>query len=299
MKRSHDIVIACDWSAEKGRKPKPQENRCWLAWGRADESPSKRSDPLYMPTREEAEACIAAILRDHADARIFLGFDFAIGYPCSADNTPVLPVGRELCALLAELVTDDATGVNNRFEVGDELNRRVRTITGLDHGPFWARPREYKLHDLPERRPTGETGVPQFRAAEKSAQAHTKTRPQSAFKLAGIGSVGSQSLVGLPAIHRLITDEQLAPRCRLWPFEQDNDRDDQITIAEIYPTLYEERSPTWWYKDARQVVDTRNAIIDAINSGIDPAAAVDHPRASTEGWIIGVPSDAADLGEPS
>lgn len=285
-----DLVIIADWSAAQGRKPRPQEDRCWLAWGGL--GASTRSEPLYAPTRLEAEQKIRGLLAEHRHARCLIGFDFAIGYPLSDERKPVLPVGAELCALIASHIHDDPSGNNNRFEVADLLNQQIAAANGYDHGPFWGRPRELKLPHLPERRPTGNTGLAQFRACERAAQRVTRSRPQSAWKLSGIGSVGSQALMGLPTVHRLLNDPVLQGRPHLWPFDPPPDRADAITIAEIYPSLFEERSPEYWYKDARQVVDARDAILDLVAQGIDPVPPIEHPSAKREGWILGVPADA-------
>lgn len=280
MPSPFDLVIACDWSAAKGRKPEPGEDRCWLAWRTAaDAAP----DPEYMPTRLEAEARIRSLIESHPAARTLVGFDFAIGYPLADNGQPVLPVGRALCAMLAGRITDDPSGVNNRYEVAQELNAMIRQATGAPHGPFWGRPKELRhLTGVPMGREKP-TGVPQFRAADDAARGVGAGRPQSPWKLAGIGSVGSQSLVGLPAVHRLLIDPALAPRTHLWPFEPAPDRPDAITIAEIYPSLFPQRAPMHWYRDARQVADSRDAMwaLPALEQPADP-------RAATEGWILGV-----------
>lgn len=273
-----ELVITVDWSAEQGRKPQPQENRCWLAWG----MPTHRSDPEYMPTRLEAVARIDELLETNATARAIVGFDFAIGYPTADDGTRLLPIGRELCALMNELVTDDASGKNNRFHAAAELNRRIRSITGANHGPFWGRPNSLRIDDLTPTRPT-HTNARKLRTAEIAARKQTDSKPKSAWQLAGAGSVGGQSMVGLKAVHTLL--ESLGNRAHLWPFEPTPERPNAVTIAEIYPSMFKERSPAHWYKDARQVVDTRDAILEHPNH----AAMLSPPAiAQTEGWILGV-----------
>lgn len=278
-----DAVIACDWSAEQGRKPTPQENRCWLAWGTSD----NRSEPEYMPTRLEAEDRIRDLLDGPlAGARTLVGFDFAIGYPLAEDAKPVLPVGRELCRMMGSMITDDRSGVNNRFHVGAHLNQIIRQITGAEAGPFWGRPKDLDLPDLPMKRPA-RTGVNKLREPELAARRQTKTKPKSPWQLAGIGSVGGQSLVGLAAVHRLLTD--LGDRARLWPFESPGTEAGTVTIAEIYPSLFEQRSPGYWYKDARQVVDTRDALLDHPEPG-ELLPTFKGPDDADEGWILGIAS---------
>ncbi|MEO0629793.1 MAG: hypothetical protein AAFY46_03580, partial [Planctomycetota bacterium] len=250
----------------------------WLAWGTQPD----RSDPEYMPTRLEAIERIKAILAEHPDARALVGLDFAIGYPTADTGEPVLPIGRDLCALIDDLVTDDASGNNNRFHAACELNRRIKQTTGAPHGPFWGRPRTLPIDDLTEKRPE-HTRTNKLRAAEIAARKQTNSKPKSAWQLAGAGSVGGQSLVGLKAVHHLLRD--LGPRTHLWPFDPAPIAPNAVTIAEIYPSLFDEKSPAHWYKDARQVVDTRDAILDHPNHN----TLLDVPEiAKTEGWILGV-----------
>lgn len=264
-----DLVIACDWSAAVGRKPEPREDRCWLAWA----TKSATSDPVYCPTRREAEAEIRAVLDAHTGARTLVGFDFAIGYPTAEDGSHVLPTGRELCGLIADMVTDDASGANNRFEVAAELNRRICEQTGAQSGPFWGRPTERPIEGLPATRPAN-TGVNKLRACEVAARKATRTKPKSPWQLTGAGAVGGQSLMGLPTVHRLLSDYADAA---LWPFEDGS----RVTIAEIYPSMFPQHAPKHWYKDARQVTDACEALIKATPT----------KRTGTgEGWIFGLPS---------
>ena len=62
-------------------------------------------------------------------------------------------------------------------------------------------------------------------------------------------------LVGLPALHRLLTHEELGESCRLWPFETAWDRDlSGIVLAEIWPSLFDYAAVDHPIKDARQVI---------------------------------------------
>lgn len=273
-----DLVIIADWSSEQGRKPTPQENRCWLAWGTVDQ----RADPEYMPTRREAIERIVHLLDQHNAARALVGFDFAIGFPTTIEGEPVLPAGRELCELMDTLVTDDPSGNNNRFHAAAELNDQIRRQTGGTHGPFWGRPRSLDIPGLTERRPH-DARVAKLRAAERLIRAHTRAKPKSPWQLSGAGSVGGQSLVGLKAVHQLL--QTIGSRGHLWPFDPEPAQSNAITIAEIYPSMYPEKSPPHWYKDARQVVDTRDALLDHPDQ---PELLRAPEIAQTEGWILGV-----------
>ncbi|GIW74366.1 MAG: hypothetical protein KatS3mg103_0888 [Phycisphaerales bacterium] len=286
-KNPFDLVIACDWSAGQGRSARPRPDRCWLAW-------SSRSQPdpavAYAPTRLEAEAAIVRLLHEHADARTLLGIDVAIGYPLDDSGRPVLPIGRELCAMLAGMIRDDELGRNNRFEVAAALNARIARRTGAPLGPFWGRPAsQAHLQDLPAHRPTG-TRVRPLRSVDRLAR-RPGSRPQSPWQLLGVGCVGSQSLMALGMLHRLLHEPGLADRAHLWPFEPVPKVPASITIAEIYPSMLPTDAHDHWCKDARQVLAACRWLRTL--PGVPTPA---HPDAAMEGWILGVEAreDAAD-----
>ncbi len=83
---------------------------------------------------------------------------------------------------------------------------------------------------------------------------------QPIWKLYGNGSVGSQTLLGLPHLMALRNDEVLAPVSRVWPFETGlvalpsrANRDYLIVHAEIYPSLLPIQQTAGEVKDALQV----------------------------------------------
>lgn len=243
-----------------------------------------------MPTRLEAIDRIIELLEGPLrNQRTLVGFDFAIGYPLAEDGVPVLPVGRELCRMMDAMVTDDRSGINNRFQVAAHLNQVIKQITGAPSGPFWGRPKSLDLPDLPLTRPSG-TSVHKLRHPERLARNQSKTKPKSPWQLTGAGSVGGQSLVGLKAVHQLLV--KFEDRAVLWPFEQPRAQQDAIIIAEVYPSLFPEQSPSYWFKDARQVVDARDGLF-ALAKTTQLLPAFSGPDDADEGWIVGVNRDPA------
>lgn len=279
-----DLVIAVDWSAAQGRRPTPGPNRCWVAWAAAD---GHRSEPVYAPTRLEAEALVRGIIDRHAGARVWVGVDVSIGYPLANDGSAVLPTGRALVAMLAGMTRDDAAGRNNRFEVAGELNRRIAAITGAADGPFWGRPESAASPGLPARRPE-RTGVRAYREVERRLREGGRARPKSPWQLAGAGSVGGQALTAAPMIHRLITEAG----GRLWPWEDLGPGEPGVLVGEIYPSLWtpgarvdapcSRGAGLPRCRDAQQVIDTAAALIGS-GPGVPMAA-----EARMEGWIAGV-----------
>lgn len=220
-----------------------------------------------------------------------MGFDFAFGYPAAAG----LPVGRALCARLAALIRDEPDGSNNRFEVAGLLNREIQArLAGDFDGPFWGHPAGHAyLHLSPKRPRPFPLRIPDGRLVERRLGSR---RIQSPWKLFTRGAVGSQTLVGLPAVHRLLTDPALATRARVWPFETAWDRaigEDAIVIAEIWPSLVDCRRQPYPIKDACQVAAVRDWALDqptALARGLARSAGLtdeeERIARDAEGWIV-------------
>lgn len=221
-----------------------------------------------------------------------MGFDFAFGYPAEAG----LPVGRALCARLAAMIRDEPDGTNNRFEVAGHLNREIQaTLVGDFDGPFWGHPAGHVyLHLSPKRPRPFPLRIPDGRLVERRLGSR---RIQSPWKLFTRGAVGSQTLVGLPAVHRLLTHPVLSTRARIWPFETAWDRaigEDTIVIAEIWPSLVNSSGQPYRIKDAGQVAALRDW---ALGQPAELARGLARPPGLTdaeeriarerEGWIVG------------
>ena len=280
-----------DWSAASDRGPaRPAADRCWVACGRPGE-PSTREAPRYFRTRAEAEGFIRERLLTEP-GRTLVGFDFAFGYPAEAG----LPAGRALCARLAALVRDAPDGANNRFEVAGHLNREIQAAFGGGFdGPFWGHPAGRAYRHLSATRPR--PFPPRIRDGRLVERRLSARRIQSPWKLFTRASVGSQTLVGLPAVHRLLTDPALGARARLWPFETAWDAAidaDSIVIAELWPSLVDCRNQPYPVKDACQVAAVRDWALDApealarsLARPADLTADEERTAREVEGWIVG------------
>ncbi|MFG0307495.1 MAG: hypothetical protein ACF8Q5_14930 [Phycisphaerales bacterium JB040] len=282
-----DRVIVADWSASSAVGPRrPSPDRCWLAFADADDRPGRRPPPEYFRTRHDCEARLARLATEFPGS-VLLALDFAIGYPGTPDDRPVLPTGRELCARLHELVEDAPDASNNRFEVASRLNRTIRERTGGESGPFWGHPPGRSYPDLPFRKPAQRSHrCREYRAVETSLRANGRL-VQSPWKLAGAAAVGSQSLLGLAAVHRLL--ERAGDRGVLWPYEHADEAParNAVVLGECWPSVADADSVDHPVKDARQVVALRDRLLHA---GDGPERLrVSHPGARTEGWILGVP----------
>lgn len=226
--------------------------------------------------------------------RVLVGMDFPFAYPEAAR----LPVGRPLCADLSRLVEDRPDGSNNRFDVAATLNRQLAASGVVP--PFWGHPPGRSYPDLHPARPT--TSVPEYRLVERLVRA--KGLPiQSAFKLWGSGSAGSQTLTGLAAIGRLLDDPRLGSRGVLWPWETLWDARvaaDAVVFAEVWPSLAPHEHAQYAHlpiKDARQTAAQRDTLMLDPHPLAAPADLLDAEAiermllgeggAGGEGWISG------------
>ncbi len=285
-------LIMADWSAASSPGPKrPAANRCWV--GCLDLA-APQPDIVYCRTRQLALEQIEAWTADGiGKGPVLIGFDFPFGYPAGSG----LPGGRVLAKFLTRHVTDSDADRNNRFEAAANLNR---LLNPGGQGPFWGCPRTVAIPGLAPTRPIPwPAHIPELRQAEHRLKG---TGIQTVWKLAYPASVGSQVLMGMHAIHRLL--EKPAFRdARIWPFETDwANALGAVTIAEIWPNLFfpalrsDRLVAPYSIRDAGQVAATLLAIRTDLQAGriatlLGPPASLD-PNALTtaiaqEGWIVG------------
>ncbi len=307
--RLFDGYLAIDWSARSLPSPaKPTRDALWVAEGQVPGNGLISEEETYWRTRSACLAYLRERLLEHAshERKVFVGFDFCFGYPCGyaaalglrGDAQP----WRLLWDELGRLVRDALSNGNNRFAVANELNFRCG---GAKPGPLWGHPVGVRLRSIPPtspafpyRLPSG-TALAQFRWAERWARG-----VQPAWKLYGSGSVGGQTLLGIPAVSRLRNDLTLAPISRVWPFETGftaaptPDAGPCILYAEIYPGLLPKDAidPALPIRDQAQVRAMVRwfADLDAVGSLGRLFAAPDDlpPEAQVlcvreEGWILG------------
>jgi hypothetical protein len=168
----------------------------------------------YAPaTRLEAEKQLNLILDDrkkHGD-RVFLGFDFPLGFPRGLAEALKLPGApwQAVWDYLDKMVKDKADNTNNRFGVGAEINRRT---TGGPF-PFWGCPPRDTLTTLQPKRPHdhGPGDLPEFRHADLAVKG------ASIWKLYYAGAIGGQAILGIPVLKRL--QKAKGEAFKVWPFQ--------------------------------------------------------------------------------
>lgn len=218
-----DRVIVVDWSA--ANLPTSATNRANAVWIGCHDA--EGGQEWHHRTRASAEAQIVTLIETaRADGlRLLIGFDFAMGYPSGfATRLTGKPEAQAVWGWLAGAVRDEADNRNNRFEVATTINAAFAE----GPGPFWSHPTGQHWPGLPYRRvgiDYAALGLAEKRAAEVAVP-----RAKSPWMLFNPGSVGSQSLLGLPMVHRLAQMSGTA----VWPFDTP---DAPVVLAEVYPSL--------------------------------------------------------------
>jgi len=288
-----DAYLIVDWSAES--RPKQGADSIWYCLLRR-RGRGLRIEALRNPaTRAQAHDEIATMLSGLAAAgrRVLAGFDFPNAYPEGFARQAGFR-GRPWRAVwdgLAGLVEDAADNRNNRFEVAKALNKR---ISGGPF-PFWGCHGAFADGYLATRKPSeyAASGLAERRLCEAYVP-----RAQPCWKLAYVGSVGSQALLGVPVQRALRDHPALAAQTRVWPFETGlrPPAEAAIVLAEVYPSLVPLGLGEGEVKDQRQVSAAARFFAARDEAGLlahdlsGPAELVTAQRRLVEreeGWLLG------------
>ncbi len=315
-----DVYIAVDWSARNApSRVLPSADAIWVGEHSADSSPDTTSaGPLYFRTRKLAERHIQSRLHAHLGERrrIFIGFDFAYAFPAGfaaslgySGNRP----WRWLWSELANLITDDPSNKNNRFQVASHLNARCGTNAP---GPFWGCPAASTTLTLTSTM-LGRFAYPYPVEPGYSLERLRLTEQllpgvQPVWKLLGAGSVGSQALLGIPVVKRLRDDPALAENSRVWPFETGftatptPSSGPSVVHAEIWPGVVNDRlDPAHPIRDQAQVhayvmwlaeLDRRDQLGALFANGGDRSKEGNRRCIEEEGSILG--AKPRQIGKP-
>ena len=199
--------IVVDWSARSRPSPAaPTKDSIWWAAARIARRGVRVRKPEYARTRHEALDRLARSIAGELDRRrrVLVGFDFPFGYPAGVANH--LTGDASALALwdwLAARIEDAPDNANNRYDIAAAINRKY---PGL--GPFWGRPTAWDYEAIPVRasaRTHREAHPDERRICDVRA-----TGAKTVWQLAYAGSVGSQMLLGLTALKRLVKDPRIA-----------------------------------------------------------------------------------------
>lgn len=290
---------------------------------------------IYERRRHTAIENITKFLRCEVDEerRVLIGFDFAFGYPrgfaesitgkkCALEMWSALSVSHDHDDSIG-IVVKDKENTSNRFDVAAALNRKIIASAndrdqGVSYGPFWGFPGgsgmdrppfdPYRIAQRPKSKqhlpwlpwPAAGFGFKRERITDRRARG-----AKSVFQLNGIGSVGSQAILGMRYLHRLRCHVKqwngMKDRCVVWPFdpwvslEQKKESGPEIVIVEFYPSLVTRGSKAE-YADREQVKENARAfgMLDArgdLRTLFDLEEILSPDEKATvereEGWILG------------
>jgi hypothetical protein len=311
MGRLFDVYIAVDWSARSIPSPaKPTRDAIWVGEKVAPSLEDSTSlGESYWSTRFACRSYVRDRLLHHVNLnrRVFIGFDFAYGYPTGFAKAlgldGNLPAWRKIWNELSGLIVDDENNHNNRFRVAAELNARCG---GPPPGPFWGCPVGCELPTLSRKSPA--QGYP-YKVApdlviDRLRWVDKRERGlQPGWKLIGSGSVGGQTLVGIPIVRCLRDDPLLAPVSRVWPFETGftpvptPETDPCILYAEIWPGVVPDPlDPNVLIRDQAQVravvhwlcrLDTAGQLHELFAQPAELSTDATKTCLEEEGWILG------------
>ncbi|MES1202091.1 MAG: cobalamin biosynthesis protein CbiG [Pseudomonadota bacterium] len=295
MARLFDAYMIVDWSAAS--KPTAGADSIWIGTLKRDVRFRLVHAGHNAPTRAEAGAFVKQSLADfkRRGERVLVGFDFCLGFPRGTASALKLgePAWRAMIDFIAREIKDKADNTNNRFQVAAKMNR---LMTGQAF-PFWGCPARDEQTTLKAKRSRDHApgDLPELRFCE-SAQPGMS----SVWKLYYQGSVGGQTLTGMPFVRAL--KEAGGDRVQIWPFETGwrvldaNDLEGvDAVLAEVWPSMLAAPLAAGEVKDAAQV-----RTLAAHFAALDEAgklAALFGPRkhdapsdvvTNEEGWVLGV-----------
>lgn len=296
MARLFHAYVMVDWSASS--KPKTGSESIWIGVLKRDVRFQLGFDSLNPATRADAERRLAALLDEFRKRgeRVLLGFDFSLGFPRGSGRALKLKdeSWEGVWSFLASNIVDKADNTNNRFAVASKMNR----IMTDEARPFWGSPPKDVQRWLTSTKPPehGTDVPPLLRHAEVAARG---SKP--IWQIFGNGTVGSQTLLGIPAVRRLKAAR--GAELKIWPFETGwralsaaDLEEVETVVAEIYPSLLKAEPGPGEVRDLAQVralcqhfarLDEAGKLGAAFGPPKDAPADLVVDVETEEGWILG------------
>lgn len=298
-----DAYIMVDWSA--AAKPTTGANSIWIGILAKDARLKLQFRAVNPESRLLARKFIEDIIArlTRRGDKVLLGFDFSFGYPKGTAkalglDTDTNPPWQATATYLASKVREKPDNSNARFAIAAGMNYAI----SKGPFPFWGAPARDQVSTLSGKKTVfhPEAPIAEFRLTERKLRNEKRGQPKSVWQLAYAGSVGSQSLLGIP--HILWLSESV-PNAKIWPFETGLVAFDEevlegtdVVIAEIYPSLVSATPSAGQVLDEAQVaaIARHYADLDAkgalgpLFGGQDPDFVTEIAQiVSEEGWILG------------
>ena len=298
-----DAYIMVDWSA--AAKPSLGANSIWIGILAKDARLKLQYRGVNIDTRLKARAFIedmVAKLTKRGD-KVLIGFDFSLGFPAGTAaalglDTSAQAPWQATYAHLASKLKDKPDNSNARYAIAAGLNYAISKSAF----PFWGAPARDVVSTLSATRPDYDGGsLPEYLICENYLKEKKIGQPKSVWQLAYTGSVGSQTLTGIPHVHAL---RQAWPTSRIWPFELGTEalsaealEGIDVVMAEIYPALVKAKPEKGEVADEAQVreiarhyadLDEKGRLAAAFSTAKSLSPEQNRHITEEEGWILGV-----------
>ena len=290
--RLFDRIIIAGWSDADA--PTRGDNSIWRA---SVDVASGATACVNHATRAVATKALVDELLATDGRKVFLGFDFPLGFPRGFARRLVGEAAnwRAVWTAVDQVVVDGADNANNRYEAGAALNSRA----GMSPGPFWGCPAGEQYGSVTAERPRTFAGLPEHRIAEQRLAKRGVSTP-TIWQLHGPKSAGGRALLGMPLVRELAERSGLAKRVRLWPFETGctdlptRASSDAVVIGEVWPWSYDLDPAAHPLADAARAISTAQHLATLDRAGQLGALFAPDVRSEDvdavereEGWILG------------
>ncbi len=303
VSRLFNAYVMVDWSAAASAKT--GKDSVWIGVLKRDIRFRPTFEAFNPPTRAAAEKQLIEVMTDlrRRNDRSLVGFDFALGYPAGAAELLKLktPTWEAIWTFLAANVVDKADNANNRFAVASKMNRLMTD----QPWPFWGAPPKDAQRWLSSTKPAPPADFPlaNLRHADLATQGAVAGKPgaKSVWQLFGAGTVGGQTLVGVPAVRRFV--QAMGDKATVWPFQTGwreltplDVHAFEAVVAEVYPALVPAKPDPGEIIDRAQVrtlcehfarLDEQGRLGAAFAPPRDADAALREVVEREEGWILG------------
>lgn len=285
--RLFDVFIAIDFSGSKH----PYIQKRHIAFAETEHSlPTHVKDGL---TRSGVVSYLLERLYHHTctGKRVLCGFDFQYSFPLGFWHA--LTGLQEIWTDIVKGLTEGAADLppiqeepeSNAHQWAEAANNQISHRLGISIGPFWG---PNFSQALDPRFPFLQSPFRDCRLVEQHV---TGLNLKPIFKIGGRGSVGLQSLCGIPYLfHIQIACSRQNIPLHFWPFDGWDSKDYRHFLVEWYPAIHN-RGPKSDEKDACACVEWAK---DMDEQGMlsdyfaPPLSNSEKAQAEVEGWILGV-----------
>lgn len=282
----YDTYIAIDFSGAKdaGRQ------KGAIALAEAERGGVPRVETPRFTRFDVVWYLLQRLLHHNAKGRrVLFGFDFSYSFPrgfwgaLTAGPDGWSDILNGLANGIVRLPPVVEKPESNAREWAEAANERIARRLGTPKGPFWG-----PGSSQPTNPGFPYTKVPfeEYRLVERRGRGLKQI-----FQIGGQGTVGLQSLCGMPYLfHIRTTCAQQRARLHCWPFDGWVPDASAHCLVEFYPTLYNQR-PRSHESDALACVewamdlDEKGHLEEYLSPELDES---ERSFAATEGWVLGI-----------